>query len=184
MFIERKKRNLATLAKPEIRQPLTVDRASECHITPAPVAARMASYLGPLKSGKILEPSAGTGALLQALLDVGTEPQAITAIERHNKLASALSFEGVTVRNCCFLEYAADTGERFEKIIMNPPFSKVRQHMKAALALLDKKEGAALVALVPITFQHEDAQTLEELDENTFATAKVRTKIILIEAMN
>jgi hypothetical protein len=42
-------------------------------------------------------------------------------------------------------------------------------------------EPATLVALVPITFQHDDAETLETLPPDTFATAKVHTKIIRIE---
>ena len=37
-----------------------------------------------------------------------------------------------------------------------------------------------LVALVPITFQHDEAETLENLSNDTFSAAKVNTKIIRI----
>ncbi len=65
---------------------------------------------------------------------------------------------------------------------MNPPFKQIRQHMKAALSLLGKAghDKAVLVALVPITYQHEDAETMEELSRDTFSTAQVSTKIIRI----
>ncbi|WP_298966662.1 hypothetical protein [uncultured Roseibium sp.] len=66
---------------------------------------------------------------------------------------------------------------------MNPPFSQVRKHIKAALSLLGRNghdEPAVLVALVPITYEHEDAETLETLPEDTFSTCTIRTKIIRI----
>jgi hypothetical protein len=72
----------------------------------------------------------------------------------------------------------------FPRVIMNPPFSDVRKHVAAALSLMGRgghAEPATLVALVPITFQHDDAETLETLPPDTFATAKVHTKIIRIE---
>lgn len=72
----------------------------------------------------------------------------------------------------------------FPRIIMNPPFSSVRKHIAAALRLMGRgghAEPARLVALVPITFDHPEAVTLETLPADTFATAKVNTKIICIE---
>lgn len=66
---------------------------------------------------------------------------------------------------------------------MNPPFSGVRKHVAAALSLMGQNghdSPACLVALVPITFQHESAEELEILPEGTFPTANVRTKIIRI----
>jgi hypothetical protein len=41
-------------------------------------------------------------------------------------------------------------------------------------------EPATLVALVPVTFSHDEAETLETLPSDTFATAKVFTKIIRV----
>lgn len=46
------------------------------------------------------------------------------------------------------------------------------------------EKPATLVALVPITFQHPDAEHLETLPPDTFSTAKVHTKIIRIEKGN
>ena len=84
--------------------------------------------------------------------------------------------------NDCFLEYAQrlNLTNGFTKIIMNPPFKKVKSHMDAALSLLDRTSagGSSLVALVPVTYQHSDAQLMEELPVDSFAHIKVNTKII------
>lgn len=165
-------------------EPITVDRATECHATPDDVARRMVEYLGPQGDYKTLEPSAGTGQLVRALLASGHSSCELVMVERHIALAQGVRKYGPTV-NQCFLEFAAEARGRaaFPRVIMNPPFSKVRQHVKAALDLLHPcgHDKATLVALVPVTFEHAEAETLETLPENTFALAKVRTKIIRIE---
>ena len=77
---------------------------------------------------------------------------------------------------------------QFPNVIMNPPFSDVRKHITAAMSLMgsgghsDFETGgpyrATLVALVPITFERDGFETLEHLPDDTFSTAKVRTKIV------
>jgi hypothetical protein len=170
--------------KIQIREPIAVDAATECHVTPDDVAARMVEYLGRSGDFLTLEPSAGTGQLVRALLAAGHSQYELTMVERHIKLAGELHQYGAVI-NRCFLEYAEEARGKveFPRVIMNPPFSKVRQHVKAALSLMGRnghEEPPTLVALVPITFDHEDAETLEILPPDTFATAKVNTKIIRI----
>lgn len=166
---------------------VAVDRATECHVTPQEVAARMAFYLGTPVPGQILEPESGTGALVAALLDAGYPAETITAVERHTGLYQAMGqrFQGQSLDlvNDCFLEYAqraAAEGLRFTRILMNPPFRTARKHIAAAMQLLDDSPGATLVALVPSTFEHPDAEELERLPADTFASAKVWTKIIQV----
>jgi hypothetical protein len=55
--------------------------------------------------------------------------------------------------------------------------------MAAALSMLCRgaHDGASLVALVPVTYQHPDAEELETLPNDTFASAKVYTKIVRLE---
>jgi hypothetical protein len=68
---------------------------------------------------------------------------------------------------------------------MNPPFREVRKHIAAARDLMGPHghgEAPTLVALVPITFQTDGMETLEHLPDDTFDTAKVRTKIIRIRS--
>lgn len=170
---------LDELKAPEI---IAVDKFTECHVTPDPVAARMVGYLGPQGDYLTLEPSAGTGQIARALIASGHSTCELTMIERHNTLAASLRAIGPTI-NRCFLEYAEEFKGRaqFPRIIMNPPFRQVRKHIEAALSLLGRgghDEPATLVALVPVTFHHDEAEELETLPPDTFATARVHTKII------
>lgn len=171
-------------AAPSINVPevVAVDKATECHVTPPDVARRMVEYLGPQGDFLTLEPSAGTGALVDALLASGHSPNELTMIERHNSLASNLHRYGGGVINGCFLEYAVEARGKveFPRVIMNPPFRSVRAHFDAAMNLLGRggHDVATLVALVPVTFEDDRATTLELLPVNTFAAAKVYTKIV------
>ncbi len=186
MFIPVQRRNSGAIPEVrEIQEPLVIDRVSECHVTPADVAGRMVDYLGRPGDLNTLEPSAGTGALVSALLASGHNPNVICAVERHHKLARTVRRLGVAVFEGCFLEYAERVWGRveFPRIIMNPPFSQVRKHLKAARSLLGRNghQGpSTLVALVTITFEHEGAETMEILPEDTFSTCRVRTKIVKI----
>lgn len=174
--------------KPPSFEPLPemveIDSSTECHVTPPEVAESMAQYLEIDGCYKTLEPSAGTGNLIQAVLEWAPDLPPIVAVEQHHALIDTMHkrFEAEDVRynQMCFLDFAEECGEKYHRIIMNPPFKKIKQHMNAAIGLL-KDEDARLVALVPITYQHDQAETLEELDTSTFATAKVNTKIIMIE---
>lgn len=185
----RRREGFAKLDKIEFSEPLAIDKATECHVTPDDVARRMVRYLGPAGDYLTLEPSAGTGQLVRALMASGHSPCEIVMVERHIKLASSLApieRQGAGLINRCFLEYAAEVRGKveFPRVIMNPPFSQVRNHIAAALALMGRHghdTSPVLVALVPITYQHDDAETLEILPPDTFATAKVNTKIIRIE---
>lgn len=187
MFYPVRRRGGHTELKPmEAPEIMAVDAATECHVTPDDVARRMVEYLGPVGDYMTLEPSAGTGQLVRALLASGHSPFELCAVERHNTLAMSLyrieGISGAGIVNTCFLEWAETHKAQaaFPRIIMNPPFRKVRQHMNAALGMLNRggHDRATMVALVPITYQHDDAEELETLPDTTFATAKVRTKIV------
>ncbi|WP_226554828.1 hypothetical protein [Celeribacter naphthalenivorans] len=177
---------LEEIKAPEI---IAVDRATECHVTPDDVAARMVEYLGPVGDFMTLEPEAGTGQLIRALLASGHSACELCAVERHNSLFQTLyKIEGISgagLVNACFLEWSEEVQGRvfFPRIVMNPPFREVRKHIAAALSLLGRgghEEPATLVALVPVTFEHPEAEELEILPPETFSTARVHTKIIRI----
>ena len=72
-----------------VAAPIYVDSSTECHVTPATVAARMAGLL-PNREASTLEPHAGTGNLIRALIEGGHAPESITAIERHCGLMDVL----------------------------------------------------------------------------------------------
>lgn len=177
-----RRRDFEPIAKAPTIEIVAVDRATECHVTPPDVAARMVRHLGPVGDFLTLEPSAGTGNLSRALLAAGHSPRELVQVERHIRLSGGLHQFG-TVINRCFIEYAAEVVGRveFPRVIMNPPFSDVRKHIAAALSLMGRgghADPATLVALVPITFDRDDCETLEILPPDTFSTARVSTKII------
>jgi hypothetical protein len=180
----KRREDFAPIDKPEAVEIVAVDRATECHVTPPDVAARMVAYLGEVCDKLTLEPSAGTGNLSRALLASGHSRYELCQVERHIRLASGLHSLG-SVINQCFLEYAEEARGKveFPRVIMNPPFSDVRKHIAAARSLMGRgghQSPPCLVALVPITFETDGMETLEHLPDHTFATARVRTKVIRI----
>lgn len=96
-----------------------------------------------------------------ALLDAGYPAEQITAIERHYGIFQA-------------------TCQHFTRILMTPPLVTATKHVAAALKLLNDAPGATLIALVPSTFEHTDAEELERLPADTLAIAKVWTKMIQV----
>lgn len=180
----RRRRDSAPIAVTPAIEIVTVDRFTECHVTPPDVAARMVAYLGDMGDYLTLEPSAGTGNISRALIESGHSPRELVQVERHIRLSGSLHKFGAVI-NRCFLEYADEVAGKvqFPRIIMNPPFSDVRKHIAAARGLMGQNghaSQAVLVALVPITFNADCMETLEILADDTFSTAKVRTKIIRV----
>ncbi len=163
----------------DVPQLIAVDARTECHVTPQDVAARMVQYLQ-LEGGEtVLEPSAGTGNLVAALLGAGCPASDITGIELHHALATTARarFAGeVAITQMDFLDvYSGDT---FDRVLMNPPFRAVKKHIARAVQALNP--GGVCVALVPAPFRWDGAETLETLAPDTFSSAKVYTKLIRI----
>jgi len=184
IFVKRRCDNSPPLNTGIIEMPIVVHVGTECHVTPAAVADRMASYIGYTGDGLVLEPSSGTGNLISALLDSGVLPDNLVAVERDYTLFNNLKtrFSGAKniklIHNCFFKMIDEYRGTFFSRIVMNPPFKNVRQHINAALNFLNDDKESLLIALVPITFKNNGAETLEELEINTFKHIKVNTKII------
>lgn len=168
-------------------QPVVVSADTQCHVTPASVAARMVEYLDPHPDSTVLEPSAGTGNLIQALINAGQPDDKIVSVEQnftlHEVLCDKFACALGAMYQCDFVEWAqgmVEGGCRYPAILMNPPFKPVKQHMKKAVELLGP--CGVLVALVPITFEADGFELLEELPMDTFGACKVRTKIVRYEA--
>lgn len=132
----------------QLKAGVKVVSAPQLFPTPAPLAARMVE-LADIKPGMtVLEPSAGTGRIIQAVMDtVDTE---IVAFEINQALCNQLSetFPSYVLQARCrdFLEVTDNAGQ-WERILMNPPFEKGIdiKHIKHAYELL--KPGGKLVAI-------------------------------------
>lgn len=160
-------------------KPLVVDRSTDAFFTPPDAAADLIATAGPGRWQRWLEPSAGTGALVAALLEYEPELKEIVAVERSLVLASTLKdrFPELDVRTGDFLEITPDEIGLFDGIVMNPPFHRgaAQRHVEHALKFL--KPGGALTAIVPSTFK--GGTTVQELPAGTFSNTAVSTKIII-----
>ncbi|SDT74211.1 methyltransferase [Actinoplanes derwentensis] len=137
---------------------------------------------------RILEPSAGDGQIVRAILEANDELH-VVAVEPNTARAAKLDGhpDRVTVIDTTFEEYAAGPGraELFDGVVMNPPFSAPGQpalwidHVMTAWNMLEP--GGRLVAVVPNGFsfrrdrQHKDVRRLvedfggwENLPDDTF----------------
>ena len=158
--------------------------------TPPALAERMVEEADILPGHSVLEPSAGTGAILAALPNVRPFGS-VTAVEINATLAASL--EQVADETICgdFLEQNGNLGT-FDRILMNPPFENGAdiKHIQHAMKML--KPGGRLVAICANGPRQQT--TLKPLAENsggwyedlpagTFASqgTNVNTALLLIE---
>lgn len=182
--------------KEALRHGVKTVSAPQLFPTPTDLAERMAEEADLAPGMDILEPSAGTGNLCDAILNA--EPAVkLFAVEINHQLCEMLSqklkpnSEMVSpVLQGDFLECNGNLGQ-FDRIVMNPPFSSGDdiQHIKHALHML--KPGGRLVALCANgPRQQEQLRPLaensggfyEELPPGTFKEAGtlVNTALVVI----
>lgn len=96
---------------------------------------------------EVLEPSAGTGNIANALRAAGCVPACVEVSELH---CSVLRACGHDVVHADFIQWA-QAAAQFDRIVMNPPYSEGRwqAHVEAAAALL--APGGRLVAVLPVS---------------------------------
>lgn len=167
---------------------VTVVTAPQLFPTPIKVARDLVD-MAMIRSDhhRVLEPSAGTGRLLDCVWPLS--PAETVAIEINPQLASGLAQRYPHVRTMCrdFLEVTPDEIGLFDRIVMNPPFengSDVR-HILHALSFL--KPGGILMAICAdgprqrATFE-ETAHNYEPLPANSFAPqTTVNTAIVTFQ---
>lgn len=116
--------------------------------TPTEIANEVAR-LADLTAGQtMLEPSAGTGQLARAAVRYGLFWSNISAIEINPRLIADLEVNGFKQVTCADFLTCRPGVNKFDRILMNPPFSMGDdiKHVRHALNFL--KEGGRLVAIV------------------------------------
>jgi phospholipid N-methyltransferase len=178
----------------QLRQGVQVVSIPQLFPTPSNLAARMVELADIQPGNSVLEPSAGTGALLGAMGGrmFGHNPErgAIVAVEINPELAQWLAgdFPLTTVINDDFLRLNGDLGT-FDRILMNPPFANAQdiEHILHAFTML--KPGGRLVAICangprqqeklrPLVDQYEGEW--EELPADTFKDSSTSVRTVLI----
>jgi hypothetical protein len=166
------------------------------YATPEPVGLKMVEWAGVRPSEKVLEPSAGHGAIARWIPSTADA----TAVEPSTELASRLAmvFDGA-IKQQRFEDLHAVN--KYDAIVMNPPFghggSTAIEHLNKAVNHL--RDGGRVVALIP-TGPAADAK-FEKWHENipgvyleadirlpnvTFerAATKVAARIVVLDKMD
>jgi hypothetical protein len=130
-------------------------RAAEFFGTSTELADEVAAYLNIQALGRYLEPSAGKGAIAQAMLRVcpGITLECVEAFHA-NRLA--LELQGLALIGEDFLQLDPASVEPFDGVGMNPPFSKqhdVRHILHASRFL---KPGGRLAAIASAGVAYRD----------------------------
>jgi phospholipid N-methyltransferase len=159
--------------------------------TPRELARRIIE-LADIKDGmRILEPSAGTGALLDAIREESDETRNVYAVEINSSLAARLDskYESYSIIQADFLSLNAEYwGFAFDRIIMNPPFDHGLdiKHILHARSLL-APSGRLVAICADGSRQREafenSAAFYERLPANTFASqgTGVHTALVVLE---
>lgn len=164
---------------------LNVQQTYQFFPTPEPVANELMLWADLLSGQRVLEPSAGTGNLARAAVQQGIFWSHITAVEINERMAKGLEINGCKVICADFLTCNGDLG-KFDRIIMNPPFSMGDdiKHVRHALTMLD--DGGRLVAIVADGPKQREAfpdANWVKLPKKSFAASgtDVNTAIVIIE---
>jgi hypothetical protein len=123
------------------------------------------------KGSRVLEPSAGDGRIVRAILDANDEVS-VVAVEPNTERAALIGEHGdrLTVVGSTFEAYAAGAaagGELFDAVVMNPPFAVPGRpklwidHVMLAWNLLEP--GGRLVAVVPSGFADNGSRQVTDL---------------------
>ena len=112
--------------------------------TPKALAEKLIDIADIDKAHRVLEPSAGQGAISNLVRDIGAD---CIVIELMPENAKALTRQGYDVVNGCFLEKTAEEIGLFDRIVANPPFTKNQdiEHIKKMFSLLSP--GGKLVSI-------------------------------------
>jgi hypothetical protein len=158
-------------------------KAHQFYQTPESVAT-VALEMADIGDGHTcLEPSAGQGGLADLLPKERTTCVEISALH-----CQVLEAKGHKVISGDFIAWAADTAERFDRVVMNPPFSEGRAaaHVEAAAPLV--KQGGRLVAILPASMRNKyslpgfDVTWSRQID-NEFAGTSVSVAIMAAQAV-
>lgn len=128
------------------------EKAHQLYETPEDLAEMVADEAEIEDGDKVLEPSAGRGAIATQF-----PPDQTTCVEVSSQNCKILEAKGYTAIQADFLawaEAALANGQRFEVVVMNPPWSSGRAelHTKAAAQLV--APGGRLVAVLPGSLIH------------------------------
>jgi predicted RNA methylase len=139
---------LIAAMRDSLRQGVKVVTVPQLFPTPEPLAARMIELANIEDGQRVLEPSAGTARILDALHKNGAAV-AVVAVEINTHLAGMIRNRFPAVEAVCadFKEAAVLGLGQFDRVLMNPPFANAEdiEHITLAHSML--KPGGEVVAI-------------------------------------
>jgi predicted RNA methylase len=138
-------------------------KAADFYPTPKALAKLLVQRAGIKDGDRVLEPSAGTGAIVSAVFDqVAAQVTCVEILEENcQKPTWAAPGTGIDVRRGDFLEFTkADLGD-FDAIVMNPPFSKRADiaHVLHAIGFLRPHGRLAAIMSAGVEFRDDKLGT-------------------------
>lgn len=141
---------------------------------PTPIeSARFAAMKADIRpKHSLLEPSAGNGVLLRQAIPFA--PLRVTAVEANHDRYYALhrwmrNDRGITVMCCDFLLMVWREKDKFDRILMNPPFNPARDVTHVLHAYEHAlKRGGLLTAIITPRFQSSTSKESAYLRELVF----------------
>lgn len=172
----------------QLEREYKMQQKGDINFTPSETAKQLIEYARIDESSRVLEPSAGIGNIADQIKQITSN---LDVCEQMYHFSELLKLKGHIVVGNNFLEY--NTDQKYDAVIMNPPFSDEQNHIKHAYNLL--KDGGTLVS---ITSPHwtfaNDKKSVEfrqwldnetyftnDLASGTFEMTGVASKILVIE---
>lgn len=122
---------------------LTASHSNDLFVTPKELAERMTHIAGITHGMEVLEPSAGTGRIADAIQKRGVSP---VCVEFNSELVDHLRKKGFNATQSDFMQW--EPTSKFHAVIMNPPFSNGADadHVRRAYDFI--MDGGIIVAIM------------------------------------
>lgn len=132
--------------------------------TPFPVIDMMLDYAQIEAGDSVLEPSAGSGDILDSIRDSAPDDVAVTCYEINCTLTNILEAKGYPVHGSDF-ERALESDRRYTKVLMNPPFENQQDIDHVLLAFEVLQPGGRLVSVMSASPFFRDNNKSKEFRE-------------------
>lgn len=146
-------------------------KSHQFYPTPKHIAEELQKYIP--ESGTILEPSAGTGRLIN-----GINTDRVTCLDIAELHCVILRAKGFNANCNDFLKY--DESNKFDCIVMNPPYSKQRALLHIDKAKRHLNENGFILAIIPTGKIAQEMEVLKGF-KGGFDNTSINTSLVKIK---